>query len=57
MNKSAIIFVVIMLLVTILSACAPKCSRCDDTIKDDPVKANGRTYCSYECYLNDFWFD
>lgn len=40
-----------------LSACGSlTCHRCGDPVGNDPVKAGGRTYCSYDCYMDEALF-
>ena len=33
------------------------CHNCGDPVGSDPVKAGGRTYCSYDCYMDEVLFD
>lgn len=41
-----------------LSSCrAQSCHNCGDPVGSDPVKAGGRTYCSYDCYMDEVLFD
>ena len=41
-----------------LPSCGAKsCHRCDEPVGSDPVEAGGRTYCSYDCYMNEVLFD
>ena len=41
-----------------LSACGSlTCHNCGDPVGGDPVKAGGRTYCSYDCYMDEVLFD
>lgn len=41
-----------------LSSCSAKsCHNCGDSVGSDPVKAGGRTYCSYDCYMDEVLFD
>ena len=41
----------------ILSSCSARvCHRCGDPVGSDPVKAGGRTYCSYDCYMDEAFF-
>ena len=56
-----VLFLVVSMLIAIaliLSACgSPTCHRCGDSVGNDPVKAGGRTYCSYDCYMDEVLFD
>ena len=56
-----LLFLIVSLLVVsalILSACSSlTCHRCGDPVGSDPVKAGGRTYCSYDCYMNEVLFN
>ena len=46
-----------VLILLILSTCGSlTCHRCGDSVGSDPVKAGGRTYCSYDCYMDEVFF-
>ncbi len=53
------LFVVTSIFITLaimLSACSAHiCHKCGKSIEDDPVEAGGRTYCSYNCYMNELF--
>lgn len=53
MKKLAIIILSLGLVLMIAACGSPRevCHRCGDTISGDPVKAGGRTYCDYDCYM------
>lgn len=64
MKKFATFIVcVIVLMSLLLSACGmglssiSRCHHCGDSVGDDPVKAGGRTYCSYNCYMSEALFN
>lgn len=40
----------------ILSGGASLCHGCGKSVGNDPVKAGGRTYCSYDCYMSEVLF-
>lgn len=55
------LFLIVCAVVTlslVLSACGSvgSCHYCGKSIGSDPVKAAGRTYCSYDCYMNEALF-
>lgn len=33
------------------------CHNCGKVITEDPLEAGGRTYCSYDCYMEEFLFE
>ena len=49
-------FLLITLLTAFLCGCSATCHNCGETIKEDPVQAGGRDYCSYDCYMDEFLF-
>ena len=60
-KKSLVLAIVIVLLFVFvafaLSSYSTKnCHRCGDSVGSDPVKAAGRTYCSYDCYMDEVFF-
>lgn len=49
-----LIFVIIVIIAFLLSQTGQeKCHYCGGVVGDDPVEANGRTYCSYNCYMSE----
>lgn len=55
-TKRLLVMVAVVALALALSACVSKtCDMCGDVIDGDPVEAAGRTYCDYDCYMNDFF--
>ena len=60
MKKVVVLFLVVCTLimsVSMLSACSSgTCHNCGDPVGSDPVKAGGRTYCSYDCYMDEALF-
>lgn len=60
-RKNFLALIMLSLLVILLSACVPtrksSCHNCGKSISGDPVEAGGRSYCSYDCYMNEVLFD
>lgn len=54
------VFVALALMLTacgILPSRTVSCHRCGKDVGSDPVKAGGRTYCSYNCYMSEALFN
>ena len=59
MKKFILAALVIALSFTlVLTGCGIRsCHKCGDPVGNDPISAGGRTYCSYDCYMSEVFFD
>ena len=55
MKKWYAVIMAALLMAVLLCGCGATCHYCGRTITDDPVEASGRTYCTYDCYLNEMF--
>ena len=53
MKKLSTLFIIFAMLLTFTS-CQAKCDKCGNSFEGKSVEAAGRTYCGYECYMEDF---
>lgn len=55
--RNFFIVVVAVAAILLLTACGSKtCHYCNEAIEGDAVEAGGRTYCSYDHYMNELVF-
>ena len=53
MKKLVTLFIAFTVLLA-FSSCQAKCDKCGEPIEGKSVEAAGRTYCDYNCYMEDF---
>ena len=55
MKKHIFLFIITAIVLFTLTACHATCDKCGKSIEEKGIKANGRIYCDYSCYMNDFF--
>lgn len=53
MKRIISIMLIALTLAMLLCGCESTCHYCGKSVNGDPLEAGGRTYCSYDCYLNE----
>ena len=55
MKRIISIVLIAVTLTMLLCGCESTCHYCGKSVNGDPLEAGGRTYCSYDCYLNEMF--